>query len=234
MKNPGKFDRPIFVTGLPRSGTSLVTGLLSACGAWTGRTFEGGDLNPKGFFEHKIIRERILKPLLVKIGADPLGVRRLPPVELKGEIVLAAPGGKTIGLASLIRSVIEKEGYTPDLIWAYKDAKLSLLWPYFHAAFPHASWLVVRRNRESFVRSCLNTRFMVQHSSDPQFWKDFADAYDLRLGRLKSSVPQVNEMEIEKLFAGDFSDLRNFVERTGLVFDQSAVDEFIDRRHWHH
>ena len=55
------FDSPIFVLGLPRSGTSLITGSLNICGAWVGSTFSGDANNPEGFFEHIIIRENVTK-----------------------------------------------------------------------------------------------------------------------------------------------------------------------------
>ena len=48
---------PILVTGLPRSGTSLTTGCLHACGAWVGNTV-------KGFYENEAIRETVVKKFL--------------------------------------------------------------------------------------------------------------------------------------------------------------------------
>ena len=45
------FSRPIFVVGLPRSGTSLVAGLLEEFGAWTGETVPGTGENPNGFLK---------------------------------------------------------------------------------------------------------------------------------------------------------------------------------------
>ena len=76
------FDSPIFVLGLPRSGTSLITGSLSICGAWIGSTFPGDANNPEGFFEHITIRENVTKNILKQLlGCDPLGVRKLPPIK---------------------------------------------------------------------------------------------------------------------------------------------------------
>ena len=48
--NPNHFERPIFVTGCARSGTSLVAGALGLCGAWWRKIWPhdliSGDLNP--------------------------------------------------------------------------------------------------------------------------------------------------------------------------------------------
>ena len=71
-------DRPILVTGLPRSGTSIVAGSLKRCGAWLGRTVGRGHSNPKGFFENRTLREQVNKGILEALGSDPLGVSSLP------------------------------------------------------------------------------------------------------------------------------------------------------------
>src|SRR4029434_5176976 len=73
------FDEPVFVTGLPRSGTSMVAGLLGVSGLWLGHTVPGGQENIRGFFENVILRERVQKEILHQGRFDPLGVRLLPP-----------------------------------------------------------------------------------------------------------------------------------------------------------
>ena len=73
------FDAPVFVTGLPRSGTSMVAGLLGLSGLWLGHTVPGGQENIRGFFENVILRERVQKEILRQGRFDPLGVQRLPP-----------------------------------------------------------------------------------------------------------------------------------------------------------
>ena len=119
------FDRPIFVVGLPRSGTSLVAGCLQACGAWTGTTVPGTEANPKGFYEHAQIREGVVKRMLVQLQCDPLGVRKLTPVDLKVRVP---------ELKSVIRQIVDADGYHHDRPWLYKGAKLTLLWPIFSRA----------------------------------------------------------------------------------------------------
>jgi hypothetical protein len=99
--------RPIVVIGHPRSGTSLVCGLLNRAGVWCGFMREPDATNPKGDFENEQLRrlpanghtliswtdvERILAeqgytggPWLVKIG-DPARWwrwRELDPITIK-------------------------------------------------------------------------------------------------------------------------------------------------------
>jgi tetratricopeptide (TPR) repeat protein len=216
---------PIFVLGIPRSGTSMIAGALHHCGAWIGATVPGGPSNPEGFFEHVMLRERVLKPMLVQQGADPLGVRALPPLdrltpqpELKGDVLrqLAIenyPGG--------------------DQPWLYKDCKLSLVWPLWRDAFPDARWVIVRRPAEDIVRSCLRTMFMSQHSFDPEFWRAWVKEYENRLEALKASGVWWREIDSHDAVVSDMASLRNLVQDLGLQWNEPAVRSFIKPQHWH-
>jgi hypothetical protein len=218
------FNQPIFVLGLPRSGTSMISGSLGICGAWTGTTVPGGSENPKGFFEHIIIREQIIKKLLVDLGCDPLGVRKLPPINLP----VRAPD-----LANIIRGVVEKDGYTHDKPWLLKDAKLALLWPVFKKAFSDATWVVVRRDEEGFINSCLRTKFMKLHSQDRGFWKKVADEYQVRIDALKNSGAEVLEISSPEVISGNFANLRLLVSQLGLTYREEKLKDFISPSYWH-
>jgi len=219
------FNTPIFVLGLPRSGTSMIAGSLGICGAWTGSTVPGGGTeNPKGFFEHASIREHVIKKILKDLGYDPLGVRKLPPVDLQIEVS---------GLTGIIKTIIEKDGYKNDKPWLLKDAKLTLLWPMFKKAFPDATWLVVKRDEEGFINSCLRTSFMKHHSQDRDFWKNFAEEYRARIDALIASGANVLEISSPEVISGNFDHLREVVSRLGLVFKEDELKEFISPDYWH-
>lgn len=215
---------PIFVLGIPRSGTSMIAGVLHHCGAWIGATVPGGPSNPEGFFEHVMLRERVLKPMLIHQGADPLGVRAMPELdrltpqpELKGDVLrqLAIehyPGG--------------------DQAWLYKDCKLSLVWPLWRDAFPNARWVIVRRPADDIVRSCLRTTFMNQHSFDPEFWRTWVKQYEQRLEALKSSGVWWREIDSHDAVS-DMGALRGLVQDLGLQWNEAAVRSFIKPQHWH-
>ncbi len=228
------FDQPIFITGLPRSGTSMVAGLLAQAGIWVGSTIEGGPSNPKGFFEHEQIREVVIKGILRSLGCDPLGVGKLPPPDLVDEVNFNAGSGSPISLRNFIHQTLLKDGYPEGQRWAYKEPKLSLLWRFFHASFPKATWLIVERQTESVIRSCLNTHFMRQHSPDEAFWRELTDAYALRLQQLKEATStRVWTLSSDRLMTGDTSELKNFFDFADLEFRPELVDGFIDRDHWH-
>ncbi len=219
------FNKPIFVIGLPRSGTSMIAGSLGICGAWTGSTVPGGGPeNPKGFFEHSSIREHVTKRILKDLGCDPLGVRKLPPIDLQIEV---------IGLADIIKSIIEKDGYRHDRPWLLKDAKLTLLWPIYRKAFPEATWLVVRRDEEGFINSCLRTSFMKHHSQDRNFWENLAKEYRFRLDTLKHSGANVLEISSPEIINGNFDQLKEFVFQLGLKYKEDELKDFVSPAYWH-
>tara|TARA_R110002124_G_scaffold83738_6_gene218947 strand:+ start:6247 stop:6972 length:726 start_codon:yes stop_codon:yes gene_type:complete len=227
------FKRPIFVLGLPRSGTSMVAGLITEFGVWAGDTIAGGPENPKGFFENRAIRENLIKPVLKHMGCDPVGVKILPDANKRMKLVFPTKEGN-IELCEKLHRMITHQGYDHAQRWMYKDAKLTLLWRSFLADFPGADWVIVRRKKEGFIKSCLNTSFMAHHSSDPKFWENFADAYNLRLDLLQQKASNVHEIHVEKIFEGDLSQLKSVSDTIGIQFNKAKVNKFVDRKHWHH
>ena len=218
-------DKPIFVLGLARSGTSLVAGTLEIWGAWLGRTVPGGGPeNPKGFFENVVLREHINKRILFNLGCDPLGVQKLPDLYKLPDIP---------NFSEIIEQIIRAEGYKEDRRWLFKDAKLTLLWPVYKAAFPNAQWIIVRRNEEEIIHSCLRTFFMVQHSKDPVFWKRWADEYLFRLDKLKESEVWWREIWPQDLVRGNLSVLCQIVRDLELEWNELGVTNFIDPNYWH-
>ena len=85
IKTTKSFHSPIFITGVPRSGTSMTAGILAELGVFTGATVPPGVSNPKGFFENVEIRESVLKGILKASHFCPLGVKSLPPEDFIGK-----------------------------------------------------------------------------------------------------------------------------------------------------
>ncbi len=217
------FDTPIFVTGMPRSGTSMVAGCLQLCGAWLGNTVAGGVGNPKGFFENYQLREQLIKPLLIQLGCDPLGVKALPNFK-------QVPNIK--GLDQAFIQLLKKDGYTGESPWLYKDAKITLLWPLFSQAFSNARWVVVNRTVEDIIESCMNTHFMAHHSSDITFWQDFVQQYQQRLNALKHSGLQVFSVSADNLVSGNSDEILTLAETLGLTPNRDAVEQFVTPQYW--
>lgn len=221
---PDHRRRPILVTGMARSGTSLVAGLLALSGAWTGRTLAGNEHNPKGYFENLALREGVNKRLLQALGCDPLGIARLPDLD-------ALP--KTDGLAEPILAALEKQGYDGTRPWLFKDAKTALLWPIWRDNFPAARWVIVRRDEAGVLASCLRTPFMRQHSDDPAFWRAVIASYRERTDSLAASGAEVHEIETDPPADGDMTGMEDLVAALDLHWDAESAGRFVAREHWH-
>lgn len=222
---PGLFERPVLVLGMPRSGTSMTTGLLGLAGLWLGWTVPGDEFNPRGYFENVMLRDGWEKPLLASLGADPLGVHPLPDM---------AEAAKPVdGLPGKIRRLLWMQGYDERQVWGFKGAKMTLLWPQWHAHFPQTRWIIVRRNPDDIVRSCLRTPFMAQHSTEPSFWYAFIAEYEKRLDALKASGAAYWEVSTEDLAVGRFDALASVAEALELRWNQAAAREFVQPSYWH-
>jgi hypothetical protein len=207
-------QKPVFVTGLPRSATSMTMRVLKAQGLWLGETIPGNPENPQGYFESRAMRDGIVKTLLAGMGADPLGVRSLP----SWDVQPSCPS-----LARQIAAVLKSEGYDGTAPWGFKDPKLTLLWPLFDRAFPDATWVIVRRDRGQVIDSLCRTSFMARHSTSPDYWAPFCAAYDHRLSLLERSGARVIGIDSGALSRGDLTQIGEVLDAAGLPFDPGRI-----------
>ena len=234
LRSQAKLDDPaagyadstaIFVTGIPRSGTSLIAGCLQACGAWAGKTIPGNEDNPEGYFENYGLREGVLKPMLIRAGADPLGVRGL------SSAISPEPDP---GLRLQVFKHLLQQGYEGGRQpWLYKDCKLTLVWPVWQAAFPNARWIIGRRPREEIILSCLRTNFMNPHSSDSAFWRAWIAEYENRLVALQQSGVWWREIDSHEAVTERPDSIKALVQDLGLQWNKEGIREFIKPKHWH-
>ena len=217
------FSKPIFITGLPRTGTSLMAGILAEHGVFTGDTISPSIDNAKGFFEHKNIREKVIKPILSINGFDPLGVKKLPPIGFSPKV--ANKSGQD--LRQIFYKLLKADGYKNDSIWAYKDAKILLMWRMFHEAFPEANWIITKRSTKGFIDSCLRTSFMSQHSTDTEFWGSYSIEMNSRINDLHRELSSVFFVNIDSVIAGDYSQLKEVLDGCKIEFSEKLVESFV-------
>lgn len=218
------WDKPILITGVPRSGTSMVSGLCHISGVWKGKTIGPSKENPKGFFENASLRESVLKPYLRSIKADPLGQDPLP---------LLSDCAIDQNIKNRIKRVLLDEGYHRGP-WLWKDAKLLLTFPLWVALYPDAKWIIVRRNQDAIAESCMKTGFMRARRTFKE-WQSWVEDYESRISYLKENA--INWVELDaNLIIKDGSDyLKMFVDYIGLPnFDKERANNFISRQFWHH
>lgn len=209
--------RIVLVTGCARSGTSMVAGVLHTCGLNFGGPLVGpSPHNPRGFFEHRAIRQKVLKPYLEELGCDARGQRVLPP---RGLLV------HPTRVARFRRAVLKRLGGAV----AYKDAKVLLTWPMWKAAFPEARWVLVRRDAKAIVASCIRTPFM-KGRPFKQGWIEWVQDHEQRLADLKASGVDFHEVWPDPTEPEVF---QSVAEWCGLIWDPVAVSQFLVPNAWH-
>ena len=227
-----KMPPPILITGCARSGTSMVAGAINICGAFGGNMRGPNRNNKKGMFENHRIVERIVKPYLAKLGADRLGQFPLPDVES-----LEIP----VNWRHRVEEVIRSEGYK-DGPWFYKGAKMCLIWPVWHYAFPDAKWVIVRRRTGDIVNSCLKTGFMrafsrkefqravgVDNEADGWIW--WVRQHEKRFVEMIDAGLNCKIVWPERMVNGDYRQMMETMEWLGLEWN-SEVLSFIDPKLW--
>ncbi len=173
-------------------------------------------MNPKGFFENKMIRENVVKPYLKLCGADEMGQNPLP--ELNNLFELD-------GLTEKIEAIFLGQGYKEGP-WYYKGAKLCLIWPIWDKAFPDAKWVIVRREDDDIINSCIHTGFMRAYNT-AEGWQGWIDVHLRRFSEMKSSGLNYREVWPSKFVAGDYSEIQDVIEWLGLEFDESIVEDMV-------
>jgi len=187
----------------------MTCGVLEACGADFGKTIGPHPENPRGFYEHRDVRDKVIKPILRRAGADPLGQTKLPDPD-------------QMPIEPNFRRAIESclDGAT-----AMKCAKAMLLWPLFVEHFPDARYVVVRRDRQQIVESCERTTFMKHRSN----WGAWHDGNLKRLEEVKANLDAVEVWPDPT----DPEVFREAVEHCGLEFDEDAVAATLIPEAWH-
>jgi len=200
----------------------MTAGIINLCGAFGGYMFGPNDNNKKGMFENAEIRNNFVKPYFADLGVDPMGQYPLP------DITKLKPYPK---LREDVESTLSRQGYKSGP-WFYKGAKMCLLWPLWHAAFPKAKWIIVRRQDEDIVASCLKTGFM-RAFNDEKGWQWWVDQHKKRFKEMKAAGLHVQEIWPTKFVHGDLSEIRTFVDTYGgLSWNEKAIADFITPAWW--
>lgn len=217
----GLKEPPILVTGCARSGTSMTAGILSVLGAWGGEMSGPTKHNRKGMFENAEIRS-IVKLYLHLCNVDPKGQYPLPNINDLRPIA---------NWKNRITGIMERQGCPFDS-WFYKGAKMCLIWPIWHNAFPKAKWIIVRRSDDDIVYSCMRTGFMNNHSTE-KGWHSWVDHHKENFKQMHEAGLQIKELWPSKFVEGDYTELKEVMEWAGLPWNEESINAFVDKKLFH-
>ncbi|MFW6002557.1 MAG: sulfotransferase [archaeon] len=197
---------PIIVTGIPRSGTSMIAGILQLCGAWT------GDVN--NMFENKEIKFSVLVPYMNSINADFRGQKEFPNTE-------------NISIPRNFRSKIEaialKQGCKQDDKWIIKSNLVSLTWPVWNYAFPNAKYVIVRRRPADIANSCMKTSYMDAYDNRED-WIKMCRFYQSRFAEMVEEGLNCKVIWPHRMAYGDYGQIWELLEWTGLPWNSKVLN----------
>jgi hypothetical protein len=195
----------ILITGAARSGTTLTAKIFGACGANLGTV--------NGLHENTAVREGVCKPYLRSIGADPLGQDPLP------DTLSLAP---VEDWANIVRFKLGPG------VNCYKGAKMCLMWPVWHAAFPDAKWVIVRRDPKYIAESCVRTSFM-RAFPNREGWLRWVAEHEARFEQMRVAGLDIVEVWPGEFIEGYEDGMRNAVTHCDLTWDSQAARECITK-----
>lgn len=213
---------PIFVTGCERSGTSMTAGILALCGAWGGLLTDSNKYNRKGTFENRQIRDKVIVSYLRSIGVDPLGQSPLP---TEDELV-SFPR-----MREVVLEILKEQGMPPDATWFFKSSRMCLFWQEWADAFPEAKWVIVRREDEAIIQSCMRTGYM-QKIRGPANWQRWIDEHKRKFQQMEEANLELWEVWPTTFIDGDYSEIRETVKGLGLTWKEDQVQSFVNPALW--
>ena len=211
---------PILITGIPRSGASVVAKIINACGA-----FGGTMTNERGGCENDRIRDAIVKSYLNLCGIDIDG--QYPLIEQGNWLWIPKD------LKVKVESVITKEGYKSGS-WMYKDSRLALTSTSWAIAFPNAKWIIVRRRTGDIVQSCMKTAYMsafkdpkireaVSVKTEEEGWLWMVHQYELQFVKMIQDGLNCKVIWPERMKRGDYHQLYDTLDWLGLPWKNDVI-----------
>lgn len=210
--------KPVLVTGVPRSGASIVAQLLVECGA-----FAGNQLNK--MFENEDIK--ILEQnYYLSQGGD--ASAQFPIISTSDLYIPTNWRDKVL-------KILSDQGLSnKHKVWMYKSSLVSLIWPVWEFAFPEAKWVIVRRKPTEIIQSCKMTGYMtafknkenlgaIKATSQEQGWKWMIDRYEEKFVELISHGADVKVVWPHRIAQGDYSQMIELVNWLGLEWSSEIL-----------
>jgi len=215
-------DNPIFILGIPRSGTSLLAGLISLTGIWTGPTNPASLNNVKGFFENRELKDTSTYKVLRDGGFCRRGQYPIP----QPEDVLKPRHD----VYNSLLQVIFAQGYTEGP-WMFKDAKITLMWKLWYEMFPKADYFITKRKDEDIINSCLRTIFMNMYTSR-EGWQGWIDTHHEHIDNFKKTNANIHEIDASDLAHGNINELAELLYDLGFELPMGKARDFIVPEAW--
>jgi GT2 family glycosyltransferase len=221
VKNSADIQTAVCITGAHRSGTSMLTRLLHACGLYLGpesALMPPQADNPEGFWEHLgfvAVNDELLNELggawdLPPKAGENFSDPRLDPLRMKARLLI--------------------EGFDSTEVWGWKDPRNSLTLPFWQDVLPGLKTLIIVRNPLEVAHS-MRERNGTSYSFGLRLW----EIYNRRLIEAASGKQRL-VTDYDSFFKDAESELRRIARFAGLTATKvgnAAALVSARRRHTH-
>lgn len=196
-------DSPIFITGIERSGSTIVARVVNHCGAFAGIT--------TNMFENKTIKKYL------DLTYDSNGWDR------RGQYPLPNGTGISVVWHNNILRRMEEDGYNSDIVWMLKGSRLCQMWSIWHYAFPNAKWIIVRRKTNDIIDSCLKTGYMTAYKNR-EGWLRWVREHEKFFVEMIQAGVNCKQIWPERMANEDFQQIKETIEWAGLIWNEDVID----------
>ena len=205
-------NQPIFITGVERSGSTLIARIFDLCGAFSGEKTNMFENIPLGFLiRHSGIQSYSSSPV-------PLTKDLIFPEGWENKVLIS----------------LKDQDYK-DGAWMFKSSLLTTTWPMWHKAFPNAKWIIVRRKTPDIIQSCMKTGYMtmfknknnldkIGKATSEEGWKWLIHEYENKFVEMIQAGVNCKQIWPERMVTGDYQQIYEVLEWVGLPWNDQIVE----------
>ena len=214
---------PVFVTGVERSGSTIIAKIIASCGAYSGEvTPRMENIKIKKLLDHYYLFE----------DSDPRGQYPLPNIHT---LTIHDNWYDQVGM--LLGDKIDSKP------WVYKSTRIAQTWKLWAQAFPDAKWIIVRRKPGDVIHSCLKTGYMkafkhewernkVGVHTEAEGWNWWIHEQEKRFMEMVGAQLDLKLVWPERMVKGDFDQVFEMLEWLQLPYDQNKVRNLVKPMLW--
>lgn len=202
---------PILVTGIQRSGSTIIAKIIAMCGAFTGKTTE--------MLENAKIKA------LVDLYYTNLGLNTSDNKHFPNTQYLPI-------LANWKKSIEHINDIDQTKPWMFKSSTNCQIWPMWNKTYPNAKWVIVRRRTGDIVHSCMHTAYMktfkdpanlkaIGVSTEQEGWLWWVHQHEKLFVEMIEAGLNCKIVWPERMASGDYTQVIEMVEWLGLKWDEN-------------
>jgi hypothetical protein len=202
--NTDRLNTPVFVTGIERSGSSIIAKIISLCGAFTGEV---------SHMQENLLIKQLVTNYYKSVHSDSKGQFPLPDTN-----ELLIPSDWKIKVLDILKA----EQYRLSELWMYKESRICQIWPIWNYAFPDAKWIIVRRRTGDIIESCLKTGYMTAYN-DKEGWLTWVHQHEKLFVEMIEIGLNCKVVWPERMVSGDYKQMYEMIDWLGLDWNDKIV-----------